>query len=74
MFSVGKWLLVVGFGLVVVGGLMLLLGKTGIPFGHLPGDISVGKGNTTFSFPIVTCLVVSVILTVIINILLRIMR
>ena len=39
--------------------------------GHLPGDISFTRGNTSFSFPIVTCILISVILTIVLNLFFR---
>ena len=53
----GKILVIVG--LIVAGiGLVMMLG---VPLGQLPGDISYRRGSTTFYFPIVTCLVLSVL-------------
>jgi hypothetical protein len=61
----GKLIAVIGALLVVVG---LLLWKVPGLFGwlgKLPGDISVQKGNFSFYFPIVTCILISVLLTLI---------
>ena len=50
-------------GLILVGiGLLL---KAGVPLGRLPGDLTIRRGSGTFYFPIVTCLVVSVVLSLI---------
>lgn len=58
----GKLLVIVGILLVVVGGLIVFGAK--IPLiGKLPGDIHIKKENLDFYFPIVTCVVISVILT-----------
>ena len=65
MVDLGKLLLVVG-GLIVLAGLVLLAaGKLHLPLGRLPGDIVYRGKNTTFYFPIVTCLLLSVILSLI---------
>jgi membrane protein implicated in regulation of membrane protease activity len=70
MAEVGKLLIVVG-GFVVVIGLFLVLGLR-IPFlGKLPGDISVDRGNVHFYFPIVTSLLLSVVLTLLLNLFFR---
>ena len=64
-FHVGKFLVIVG--VVLVGTGLLLMGGSKFSFfglGHLPGDIVYKGKNTSFYFPIVTCLVVSVVLTV----------
>lgn len=54
----GKMLMIMGILLLVVGFIMHFIGK-------LPGDIVVKKGNTTFYFPIVTSIVISIILSLI---------
>jgi hypothetical protein len=55
----GRVLIVIGVVFVVAG----LLIKLGVPIGRLPGDIVVQRGGGTFYFPIVTCIVVSVVLS-----------
>lgn len=54
--------------LLIVGGVVLVLAGLAWPFlsryvGRLPGDVVARRGNFTFVFPIVTCLVISVVLT-----------
>jgi hypothetical protein len=54
--------------LLIAGGIVLVLAGLAWPFlsrylGRLPGDVVVRRGNFTFAFPIVTCLALSVILT-----------
>ena len=54
--------------LIVIGVLCIVAGlamRFGIPIGRLPGDIVIHRGNSTFYFPIVTCIVVSIVLTLI---------
>jgi len=63
MQELGRMLMILGAVLVVVGAL-LWFGK-GI---RLPGDIYVQKGNFSFGFPIVTCIVISVVVTILLNI------
>lgn len=64
MNNLGKILIFIGSILVVVGLLINFLPK--IPFlGKLPGDIRIEKENFTFYFPIVTCLLLSAILSLI---------
>ena len=57
------WLITIGLVLVVVGLLWPWLAKLGL--GRLPGDIVVERGCFSFYFPIVTCLVVSVVLSLV---------
>jgi hypothetical protein len=56
-----QWLIAIGTVLVAVGLLWPWLAKLGL--GRLPGDIVVARGNFSFYFPIVTCLIVSVVLS-----------
>lgn len=59
----GKHLIIIGVVLVIIGGIFLLGQKIGL--GKLPGDIYIQKGNFTFFFPVVTCIIISLILTLI---------
>ena len=62
--ELGKYLIILGIIIVVVGVVLLFWGK--IPFlGKLPGDIKIEKENFTFYFPIVTSIALSIILTLI---------
>jgi hypothetical protein len=66
MQDLGKLLVVAGLALAAVGA-FLWLGK-GF---RLPGDIVLERGNFTFAFPIVTCLVLSIALTILLNLFFR---
>ena len=61
MVNAGKMIVVVGLLLVVAGAAVWALGRAG--FRGLPGDIRYESGNVRFYFPVVTCVVLSVILT-----------
>ncbi len=61
----GKLLLIGGLIIAATGLLFLLFGRLGL--GRLPGDIFIQRGNFTFYFPLVTMVLVSIILTFIIN-------
>jgi hypothetical protein len=67
--GVGRILLIVGVIALVAGGIFLLLGKMGL--GSMPGDMQWGKGNARFYFPLGTSIVLSIILTVLLNLFLR---
>lgn len=58
----GKILIIIGLFIAVVGILLVL--KVPIPFGKLPGDISIKGEHFQFYFPIVTCIVLSIVLSV----------
>ncbi|NLI69237.1 MAG: DUF2905 domain-containing protein [Firmicutes bacterium] len=65
----GKMLLVVGVLIVLMGLIFIFLGRLGL--GRLPGDIIVEKGNFVFYFPLVTCVVISIILSFLIRVFFR---
>ncbi len=66
MTEIGKLFLISGIVLSVVG-LIFLLGAKIPSLGRLPGDIFIKKGNVTFFFPIVTCILISIIVTLILS-------
>ena len=61
--QLGKWLIIAGLFIVLVGSLVLILGRFG--FFRLPGDLEFGSKNYRFYFPLASCIVISVILTLI---------
>jgi hypothetical protein len=67
--ELGRILLVIGIVLVVVGGLAAL--GVRLPFGRQPGDIAIEGERGGFYFPIVTMIIVSVVLTVLVNLFFR---
>jgi len=70
MEGLGKILLIVG-GIIVILGLILIFSQH-IPFlGKLPGDIFVKKEGFSFYFPIVTLLILSILITIIVNVILH---
>jgi len=64
---VGKLLLIGGLVIAGVGLLMM----AGLPLGRLPGDIIIRKGSGTFYFPLVSCILLSIILTLLLAVLRR---
>ena len=71
---IGKWILIFGVLLILVGAVVWLVETLGLPLARLPGDIRLKGEGWSFSFPIVTCLVISVVLTVVLNLLLWFFR
>ena len=73
MKDFGIILLIVA-GILAIVGIVLLLGSK-VPWfnnlGHLPGDIHFEGKNSSFHFPVVTCIIVSIVLTVLVNIVMR---
>lgn len=69
MGSMGR--ILVGFGLValIVGGLLMLLSRAGVT--SLPGDMRFGRGNWRFYFPLGTSILISLVLTLLLNLFIR---
>lgn len=65
MNQLGKLILGLGLALVAIGGVLMLAGRMGLPLGRLPGDFVYRGKHTTVYFPLVTCIVISVVLTLI---------
>ena len=74
MESIGRYLVIGGVILILMGGGFYLAGKLGLPLGHLPGDIRIEGKNGSFYFPIVTSIVLSLVLTIVLNIIVRLFR
>ena len=60
-----KILIILGIVILVIGLLYPFIKKLGL--GQLPGDVIFKSGNSTFIFPVVTCIIISVVLTIIFN-------
>ena len=67
----GKILILFGAFLIGAGLLVILSSKLHLPLGRLPGDLYIRRGNFTFSFPIATCLLLSLLLTLLFNLFFR---
>jgi hypothetical protein len=65
MTDLGKLLVIVGGVMVLAGTGLILLGRTGIPLGKLPGDIVYRGKNSTVYFPLATSIVLSAVLTLV---------
>jgi hypothetical protein len=63
MDSIGKTLVILGLALAVIGAFVWLLGRNG--GGFLPGDVVIERKNVKVYFPVVTCLVVSLVLSLV---------
>jgi hypothetical protein len=72
--SLGKGIVVLGLILVVVGVSLWLLDRTSLPLGRLPGDIRIERENVSCYVPIVTMILFSVVLTIVLNVIIRLMN
>jgi Protein of unknown function (DUF2905) len=67
MEKIPKILIILGI-LFILAGFFYQFGAKYFPLGKLPGDLIIKKGNSTFYFPLTTCILLSVILTLILGI------
>jgi len=67
MREMGKFLMILG-GVIVVAGLALWVGFAPKWLGRLPGDIRIERGHSAFYFPIVTCIILSILLSLLLSI------
>ncbi len=74
MENIGRYLIIGGVILILIGSGVYLAAKLGLPLGHLPGDIRIQGQNGSFYFPIVTSIILSLVLTVVLNIIIRLFR
>ncbi len=74
MELLGKYLFFSGLFLTVLGALVWGAGRLGFPLGRLPGDVNWQGENTRVFFPIATCILLSLLLTVLANIIGRFLR
>ena len=69
--SLARALMILGLLIFVVGGLIYLAARFGLPFGHLPGDIRIVRQNFTCVVPLASMLLLSLFHTILLNILSR---
>jgi ribose/xylose/arabinose/galactoside ABC-type transport system permease subunit len=63
MTDLGKLLLALGGMIILLGAVLLLAGRFQLPLGRLPGDIVYRGKNGIFYFPLTTCIIISVVLS-----------
>lgn len=71
MADVGKLLVVLGIVIAAAGLVFMLLGRTNLPLGRLPGDILYRGKHTTFYFPLATSILLSVVLSLVLYLISR---
>jgi hypothetical protein len=71
MENLSRYLVIGGVVLIILGALFWVGARIGLPLGRLPGDIRISGNGGTFYFPLATSIVVSVVLTVILNLIAR---
>ncbi|MBV6450975.1 MAG: hypothetical protein MHPDNHAH_01702 [Anaerolineales bacterium] len=71
MESIARYLMLGGVVLFLIGGGVYLAAKFGLPLGRLPGDIRIEGENGTIYFPLATSILISVVLTILLNLISR---
>jgi len=74
MHDLGKMLLGLGLALALIGAVILLAGRAGLPLGRLPGDFSYKGKNVSFYFPLGTSILISIVLSAILYFISRFRR
>ncbi len=74
MESIARYLMLGGIVLFLVGGGVYLAAKFGLPLGRLPGDIRIEGANGSFYFPLASSILVSVVLTIVLNVIIRLWK
>jgi len=74
MESLARTLMLGGLILFLIGGGVYFAAKFGIPLGRLPGDIRIEGENGSFYFPLTSSILVSVLLTIVLNVIVRLWK
>ena len=74
METIARYLMLGGIIIFLIGGGIYLASKFGIPLGRLPGDIRIEGENGSFYFPITSSILVSIILSVLLNLISRLLK
>ena len=74
MENIARYLMLGGIIIFLIGGGIYLASKFGIPLGRLPGDIRIEGENGSFYFPITSSILVSIVLSVLLNLMSRLLK
>lgn len=73
--NIGRMLILIGLSILILGLFLTFLPGDKIPFlGRLPGDILIRKEHFSFYFPLVSCVVISIFLSIVIGLIARLLR
>lgn len=74
MVPIARSLIIFGLILIVVGGVIYLVSRIGLPLGRFPGDIRIQSENLTCVVPLATSVLLSIVLTILLNLAIRMIR
>ncbi len=72
--AIGRWLVIAGVGLALLGGLIWLLSKVFPNLSQFPGTIRIQGAGVTCIFPILASIVLSILLTIVLNVIARFLK
>lgn len=72
--TIARWLVLAGLSLAAIGALLWLASRAGLPLGKLPGDLRIESGSFSCFIPLATSLVLSLALTILLNLIVRLFR
>jgi len=72
--EIGKWLILIGFLIIIAGVIFLIFGDRLNWLGNLPGDIRVERENISFYFPVTTMILLSILISIIFSVAVRLFR
>jgi hypothetical protein len=72
--NVGRWLVLAGLALAALGGLLWMFARIGLPLGRLPGDFHFQASGITCFVPLATTLLLSILLTLALNLIARLFK
>lgn len=72
--GLGKWLIVSGLTLVLLGAVCWMVARLGLPIGRLPGDLHIQWKHGSVWLPVGTCLAISLLATLLLNLWLRLLK
>lgn len=74
METAARLTIIAGIALIVIGAVLFALARFNIPLGRLPGDIHIVGKNGSFYFPLTSSILISIILTVVLNLITKFLR
>lgn len=74
MEAMARYIMFAGIILFLIGGGIYLAAKFGLPLGRLPGDIRIEREGFSFYFPLASSILVSVVLTILLNVIIRLLK
>lgn len=74
METVARFVIIAGIVLIIAGAVLYGLAKLNLPLGRLPGDIRIEGKNGSFYFPLTTSILVSIVLSVLVNVIARFLK